>query len=197
MYAVVAGGFHQLTPVLAEASSSGLVFNGFWIVIAAVNFIFFLVVIQQFAFGPVTKILAERRGRIEQGLRDADRARREREETALDRNRVLTEARHEANEILQRAQKGAEEARERDLAAAREEIDRLREQAAAEIDAERERTMADVRTQIADLALRAAGRVVGETMTSERERRLVEQFLAETAPGGAAAGGSAGGGAAR
>ena len=197
MYALAAGGFHQLAPVLAEASGSGLVFNGFWIVIAAVNFIFFLVVIQQFAFGPVTKILAERRGRIEQGLRDADQARKEREETALDRNRVLTEARHEANEILQRAQKGAEEARERDLAAAREEIDRLRDQAAAEIDAERQRAMADVRTQIADLALRAAGRVVGETMTSERERRLVEQFLAETAPGGAAAGGSAGGGAAR
>ncbi len=197
MYAVAAGGFHQLAPVLAEASSSGLVFNGFWIVIAAANFIFFLVVLQQFAFGPVTKILAERRGRIEQGLRDADAARKEREETALDRNRVLTEARHEANEILQRAQKGAEEVRERDLAATREEIDRLREQAAADIVAERQRAMADVRTQIADLALRAAGRVVGETMTSERERRLVEQFLAETAPGGAAAGGSAGGGAAR
>ena len=197
MYAVAAGGFHQLAPVLAEASSSGLVFNGFWIVIAAVNFLFFLVVIQQFAFGPVTKILAERRGRIEQGLRDADQARREREETALDRNRVLAEARHEANEILQRAQKGAEEAREHDLAAARQEIDRLREQAAAEIEAERQRAMADVRVQIADLALRAAGRVVGETMTSERERRLVEQFLVETAPGAAAAGGSAGGGAAR
>ena len=197
MYAVAAGGFHQLAPVLAEASSSGLVFNGFWIVIAAVNFLFFLVVIQQFAFGPVTKILAERRGRIEQGLRDADQARKEREETALDRNRVLAEARHEANEILQRAQKGAEEARERDLAAAREEIERLREQAAADIDAERQRAMADVRVQIADLALRAAGRVVGETMTSARERRLVEQFLVDTAPGTAAAGGSAGGGAAR
>jgi F-type H+-transporting ATPase subunit b len=197
VYAVAAGGFHQLAPVLAEASSSGLVFNGFWIVIAAVNFLFFLVVLQQFAFGPLTKILAERRGRIEQGLRDADEARREREDSALDRNRVLTEARHEANEILQRAQRGAEEARERDLAAARQEINRLREQAAAEIEAEGQRAMSDVRAQIADLALRAAGRVVGETMTSERERRLVEQFLAETAPGGAAAGGPAGGGAAR
>ena len=34
------------------------------------------------------------------------------------------------------------------------------------------------------IALRAAGRVVGETMTGERQRRLVEEFLHEaSAPG--------------
>ena len=200
MFAIAAAPPPALPLVFAQAETSGLVFNGFWIVIAAVNFLFFLVVIQQFAFGPVTRILGERRERIEQGLRDADAARKEREETALDRNRVLTEARHEANEILQRAQRGAEEVRERDLSATRDEIQRMREQAEAEIDAERQRAMADVRQQIADLALRAAGRVVGETMTSEREHRLVDQFLAETAAaggngnghGGAAASGGAG-----
>ena len=195
MFTIAAGGFHFAAPVVfAEAASSGLVFNGFWIVIAAVNFLFFLVVIQQFAFGPVTRILAQRRARIEQGLLDADAARKEREETALERNRVLTEARHQANEILERAQKGVEEVRERDLAAAREEIVRLRAQADAEIEADRQRALVDVRGQIAELALRAAGRVVGETMTSDRERRLVEQFLAETPVGSANAGGAATGG---
>ncbi len=192
MFASAAAASQAVPIVFAQAEASGgLVFNGFWIVIAAVNFLFFLVVIQQFAFGPVTRMLGERRERIEQGLRDADAARREREETALHRNRVLTEARHEANEILQRAQRGAEEVRERDLAATRLEIERLRQQAEAEIEAERQRAMVDVRTQIADLALRAAGRVVGETMTSERERRLVDQFLAETS---ADSGNGAGGG---
>ncbi len=189
MFTIAAGGLHLAVPVVfAEAAGSGLVFNGFWIVIAAVNFLFFLVVIQQFAFGPVTRILARRRERIEQGLLDADAARKEREETALERNRVLSEARHQANEILDRAQKGAQEVRERDLAAAREEIVRLRAQADAEIEADRQRALVDVRGQIADLALSAAGRVLGETMTAARERRLVEQFLAETPVGSAGAG---------
>ncbi|HXQ96671.1 MAG TPA: F0F1 ATP synthase subunit B [Candidatus Acidoferrales bacterium] len=189
MFTIAAGGLHLAVPVVfAEAAGSGLVFNGFWIVIAAVNFLFFLVVIQQFAFGPVTQILARRRERIEQGLLDADAARKEREETALERNRVLSEARHQANEILDRAQKGAQEVRERDLAATREEIVRLRAQADAEIEADRQRTLVDVRGQIADLALSAAGRVLGETMTAARERRLVEQFLAETPVGSAGAG---------
>jgi len=32
---------------------------------------------------------------------------------------------------------------------------------------------------VADLALAAAGRVVGETMNQPRERRLVEEFLSQ------------------
>jgi F-type H+-transporting ATPase subunit b len=56
----------------------------------------------------------------------------------------------------------------------------MRERAATEIDAEKQRAIADLRAEVADLALRAAGRVVGETLTTERERRLVEDFLAES-----------------
>ena len=48
--------------------------------------------------------------------------------------------------------------------------------------------LAEVRGQVADLALLAAGKVVGETMSSDRERRLVDEFLAQaTVPGPASA----------
>jgi F-type H+-transporting ATPase subunit b len=68
------------------------------------------------------------------------------------------------------------------MAATRAQLEQMRERAAADINAERERALADVRSQVAELALAAAGRVVGETMTSERERRLVDQFLTEVRP---------------
>jgi F-type H+-transporting ATPase subunit b len=55
----------------------------------------------------------------------------------------------------------------------------MRERAAADIGAEKERALAEVRGQVADLALAAAGRVVGETMNTERERRLVNEFLTQ------------------
>ena len=53
----------------------------------------------------------------------------------------------------------------------------MRVRAAAEIEAEKQRAIADLRAEVADLALAAAGGVVGETMTDERQRRLVEEFL--------------------
>ena len=42
----------------------------------------------------------------------------------------------------------------------------------------------ELRAEVADLALQAASQVVGETMTSERERRLVDEFLRSTTIGG-------------
>jgi F-type H+-transporting ATPase subunit b len=90
---------------------------------------------------------------------------------------VLAGARNEANEVLTRAQRLADENRERDMAETRAELERLRERAAADIEAEKQRAMAEVRAEVADLALLAAGRVVGETMTGDRQRRLVEDFL--------------------
>ena len=65
------------------------------------------------------------------------------------------------------------------IADTRGEIERLREKATADIESERQRALADVRAQVADLALLAAGRVVGETMNEPRERRLVDEFLTE------------------
>ena len=104
-------------------------------------------------------------------------ARSDREGAETERRAALTEARREANEILARAQKVAQETRDTDIAATREELERMRVRATAEIEAEKTRAIAEVRAQVADLALLAAGHVVGETMSDERQRRLVEEFL--------------------
>jgi F-type H+-transporting ATPase subunit b len=118
---------------------------------------------------------------VEEGLRDAEEARKARESAEAERVAALQEARREANDILNRAQKVADETRERDLAATREELERIRTRASADLEAEKQRAIGELRAEVADLALRAAGRVVGETMNDDRQRRLVDEFLAETA----------------
>lgn len=166
------------TPLAAEGGEgAGLVINLFWIIVSAANFLFFLFVIKAVAFGPISKMLDDRRARIEQGLKDAEEARRNRESAEQGRLAALTEARREANEILARAQKVAQETRDADIAATREEIDRMRTRATAEITAEKQKALADLRAEVADLALEAAGKVVRETMSGERQRRIVEEFL--------------------
>ncbi|TMF39681.1 MAG: F0F1 ATP synthase subunit B [Chloroflexi bacterium] len=178
-----ASGAIALAAEEPAATASGLQINLFWIIVAALNFIVLLVILSLFAFGPLRRILDERRERIEQGLRDAEQARQDRERAEADRLAALQEARREANEILTRAQKVADESRERDLAATREELERIRTRAAADLEAEKQRAIGELRAEVADLALRAAGRVVGETMTGDRQRRLVGEFLEETASG--------------
>ena len=179
----VANGFVRDSAVFAAEAgggSSGLTINLFWIVVSALNFLVFFAIAWKLALKPVAIQLRERRDRIEQGLLDADAARRDREAAADQRQAVLAEARREANDIIVRAQRSADDARAQGVADTRADIERLREQAVTEIDAERLRALAEVRGQVADLALLAAGKVVGETMTSDRERRLVDEFLAQT-----------------
>jgi F-type H+-transporting ATPase subunit b len=162
-----------------EASEPQFQINLFWIIAQAGSFVLFLVILYLVAFRRISGVLEERRSRIEQGLRDADQARLDREQAAAERLRVLGEARTEAEDILARAQRVADENRERDLTQTRAELEQLRERAASDITAEKERALNEVRGQVAELALAAAARVVGETMTSERERRLVNEFLSQ------------------
>jgi F-type H+-transporting ATPase subunit b len=173
-FALAGGAAQEVARLAADATFQ---VNLFQVVIAAANFIVFLVIIWTFAFKPVTAMLNDRKGRIEQGLKDAEQARRDRESAEAERVATLTEARREASEIRARAQKVAQETRDTDIAATKAELERLRERAAAEIEAEKIRAITDVRAEVADLALLAAGKVVGETMSDERERRLVEEFL--------------------
>ncbi len=177
----VAGGV--LAAAEGEAAEGGgLAINFFWILVAAGNFLVFAVILY-LAFGTqVSGMLAARRERIEQGIRDAEQARQDRASAETERLAALTEARREANDILARAQKVAQETRDADIAATREELERMRVRASEEITAEKQRALGELRGEVADLALQAAGRVVGETMTDQRHRRLVEEFLADPAP---------------
>lgn len=180
MLALLDGTIRELVRVFAQeepAHEVGFQINLFWIIAQAASFLIFLLIIYLVAFRRIGGVLEERRSRIEQGLRDADQARVEREQAASERLAVLAAAREEANDLLARGQRMADENRERAVGETRAEIERLRERAAADIEAEKQRALSEVREQVADLALLAAGRVVGETMNEPRERRLVEEFL--------------------
>jgi F-type H+-transporting ATPase subunit b len=185
LLAVVSAIGHQGALGLAAEGEPLFQINLFQVIVAALNFVVFLVLMWTFAFKPVSAMLTQRRERIEQGLKDAEQARHDRASAEQERLAALAEARREANEILARAQKVAQETRDADIAATREELDRLRTRATDEIAAEKQRALSELRGEVADLALAAAGKVVGETMTGERQRRLVEEFLTtSTADGG-------------
>ncbi|MFV2064549.1 MAG: F0F1 ATP synthase subunit B [Chloroflexota bacterium] len=140
---------------------AGLTINFFWIIVSSLNFIVFFYLVYRLVLVPVGRTLESRRERIEQGLQDADAARRDREAATDQRQGIIAEARREASDIVARGQHVSDEAREKGVADTQLEIDRMRERAVADIDGERQRALADVRAQVAELALPAAGKVVG------------------------------------
>jgi len=159
-------------------------FNAFgvdWFKLAAqvLNFLVVLYLINRFGFRPMLRLMDQRSARIKKGLEDAEAAERDRALAQAEREAAVAEARKEAQAMIARANKIAEDARTEILADARSEAGRLVDRAREEINAEKEKAMAELRGQVADLALDAAGKLIKSQMSSQTQRRLVEEFLAE------------------
>ena len=147
-----------------------------------VNFLLVLYLLNRFLFKRVLSLIDERQTRISQGLEDAEAAARDRELARAERQAALAEARMEAQAMIVRATKIAEESRLEIVAAARAEAEKVAARAAEEITAEKERAIGELRSQVADLALQAAGKLVKGQMSTTIQRRLVDEFLAEVSP---------------
>jgi F-type H+-transporting ATPase subunit b len=142
-------------------------------------FLVMLGVLYRFAWGPLLKILNERRERIQQGVEATERAKRELEEAERERQAKLEEARREAQAILDRIAKQGEDLRKELEAKAREQADALIARARAEIGQEREKAVLDLRSQVADLAVMAASRIIGESLDAKKHRELIERAIEE------------------
>jgi F-type H+-transporting ATPase subunit b len=147
-----------------------------------INFLLLLYLLNRFLFKPVLKLLDEREQRIRKGLEDAEAAAHDRELAKAERGAALDEARKEAQAMVARATKIAEDSRAEILAEAKEQAEKVTQRAREEITGEKERAMAELRATVADLALEAAGRLVRSDMNATTQRRLVEEFLAEVTP---------------
>jgi F-type H+-transporting ATPase subunit b len=152
------------------------------LIFQVINFLLLLYLLNRFLFKSVLKLLDERQAKIKKGLEDAETAARDRELARAEREAAVEEARTEAQAMIARANKIAEDSRTEILAEAKAQAEKLTEKARAEIVAEKEKAMAEIRSQVADLALDAAAKLVGAQMDGPTQRRLVDRFLADVKP---------------
>jgi len=135
-------------------------------------------VLKRWAFGPIQKMIDERRDRIRQSLVEADNAREEARKLLEEHRKLIGQARAEAEEIRQEVRQDAEALRER----AREEIeaDRQRrlDETRRQIEAETARSIAQIRAEIAELTYLAASKVTGKALDSADQRRLIDEAIA-------------------
>jgi len=144
-----------------------------------VIFLLVLFILYRLAWGPLLRILNERRARIAQGVEATQKAMQELEAAEKERQAKLEEARREAQALLDRITKQADDLRKELEAKAGEQAEALIVKARAEIQQEREKAVQDLRLQVADLAVMAAGRIIGESLDAKKHRELIERAIGE------------------
>jgi F-type H+-transporting ATPase subunit b len=144
-----------------------------------VCFLITLFVLKRYAFGPIQKMIDDRRERIRQALEEADKAREEARNLLEEHRKLIGQARGEAEEILSEARQVGQAMQAR----AKEEVetDRQRrlEETRRQIEAETRRALEQIRGEVAELSLIAAEKVTRRSLRDDDQRRLIEEAIGE------------------
>lgn len=170
----------MLSPTLIqEAHPSGpLTVEGGLMIWTIVVFLLLLAILRKFAWPAILGAVEAREQALERQLAEAERDRAEAAALLAEHKKLVAEARNQAHAIIVEARTAAE--KERALAAERTkaEQDELLARARREIAAEQERAIAELRREAVDLSLAAASKLIGERLSAETDRRLVQEYLA-------------------
>jgi len=142
-------------------------------------FIILMVLLVRYLYRPISQVLEARTRRIQEGLRAAEEAKRDREAAEKEYQLKMDEARREGQALLDRIAKQGEDLRKELETKAREQAEGLIARARAEIQQEREKAVQDLRAQVADLAVLAASRIIGESLDAKKHRELIERAIEE------------------
>jgi F-type H+-transporting ATPase subunit b len=142
-------------------------------------FLLTLFVLKRYAFGPIQKMIDERRERIRQSLEEADHAREEARRLLEEHRKLIASAKTDAEEILAEARKVGEANERRMRAELDEDRQRRLEETTRQIDAETRRALEQIRSEVVELSLLAATKVTSKSLDDEDHRRLIEEAVGE------------------
>ena len=119
----------------------------------------------------------EREKKIQESIDQAQKALAEARQIQADNDKARRESEAEAQRILRDAREAAEAMRSEEIEKTRAQVKGIQDAAQAEIERERDSAIEALRSEVADLALQAAERVLKADMSGDRQRKLVDDFL--------------------
>lgn len=142
-----------------------------------INFLILVAILSKVAYKPLMKTLADRQANIQANLDNAEKERLAAEKLKQDYLNQLAEARAQAQAIVEKATKLAEQNKEEILLQAREESARLLKNTQEEIIREREQAMKQFKGEVVTLAVAAATKVIARNLDEQANAKLVDDFI--------------------
>jgi F-type H+-transporting ATPase subunit b len=153
-----------------------------WLFLSQViSFVVVAAVLRKFAYQPILKVLQERRDRIAEGLRAAEKSKQELAEAEKKRSEILAKANAEAQGMIEEAREAAAHVAERkeqeSILAAEQIIAKAREASKLE----HERIMSELKRELGRLVVETTAKVTGKVLAPEDRRRLQEEAARQLA----------------
>ena len=142
-----------------------------------ITFIAVLVILGKKAWKPMIKALEDRENFIRESLKEAEAARKEADKVAAEYEAMVAKARQEAQEIVAAGKDTAERMKTEILAEAQDKSAGILKQAEAQIEAEKDKAISEIRTQIVDISIAAAEKIIVKSLSREDNERLIQDAL--------------------
>jgi F-type H+-transporting ATPase subunit b len=153
--------------------------NAPFFIAQVVNFFLVIFVLKKFAFGPIQKMLEERRNRIAQGEEKLKRIEKQLAESEQATAAAIAKANEDAMRLIQEAREGAHAFSEQKAQEAVAQAQQILEKAEASARADRQRLGDEIRREFGRLVATTTAQVTGKVLTPEDQKRLNEEALAK------------------
>jgi F-type H+-transporting ATPase subunit b len=148
-----------------------------------ISFVVLFAALGKFAYPAVKSAMEARTNKIRDSLDEAEKVRTEAQTILEDYQRQLADARNEANRIIEEARQTADQLRQDLMQRAEQEATELRQRVQEELAATQERMLAELRSQIRDLAIGAAEKVIERNLDRDTNLALVDSFIEQLTSG--------------
>jgi F-type H+-transporting ATPase subunit b len=143
-----------------------------------VIFVILMFVLSRYAFGPITAAVEAREKALEDAIEGAKRDREAAAKLLQEHQAAIDAARGEAQKIIAEGRAVGEKMRGDLLETTRKEQQDMLERARREIESEKDKAIVQLRREAVDLALAGASKVIEQNLESQKNRQLVESYLA-------------------
>ena len=163
----------------AAASDNPISVHLWTFILQSVNLVVFVGVLYWLLFRPLSDIMARREEKVERTVAEAAKKRTEAEALLREYEEQVQEAHRKAEKMLESSAAAAREMAEGRRRGAQAEYEQMIAQAKSDLERERQQAIADMRGEVADLALQAAGRVLGRSLGEQEHRQLARDLAAK------------------
>ncbi len=149
------------------------------VVWTAIAFLIVFWILKKFAFPRIMVMLEERNEKIEGDLKNAELTREDAEKMLAEYKAQLNEARAEAKKIMDEGKSLGENLRKETIVKAQEEANQLIKRAQDEIGREKDKAIKELQSQIADISIEVASKVIQKSLSKEEHGKLIDDYVTE------------------
>ncbi len=148
--------------------------NIIWII---VNLLIFYFLIRKFLFKRVLDMIEKRKQLIEGQFAEADRTNQQAQELKSRYENSIKNAKEEGNAILDKARERAEAQSSEIISAAQAQSRQIIERTNKHIERQQQKALQDVESQIGEIAMAAAAKIIGEKSSPDSDDAIYDEFL--------------------